>query len=224
MGEKPLIARIVLAEQVTSLLAERILDRVYEPGQRLNIDALSREFEVSSSPIREALTRLAAMGLVTSTSFAGFSVTPVPPRSWFEQLRDFRVLAEGWAARQLAGRRDPAALERMAASLDAMQPGPVGSQARGYIAFNRADEAFHEALLDACGNEILAQSVRHLRPHLQHARLFAHVPQDIAPVIDEHRAILAAIAGGNEDAAAAALEAHLAASWRRYDKWQTDEP
>ena len=42
MSGKPTIARVALAEQVTSLLEERILDRFYRPGERLNIDALSR--------------------------------------------------------------------------------------------------------------------------------------------------------------------------------------
>src|SRR5258705_12467766 len=162
MSGKPTIARVALAEQVTSLLEERILDRFYRPGERLNIDALSREFEVSSSPVREALTRLSAMGFVISTSFSGFSVTPVPSREWFEQLLEYRIIAEGWAASQLARRRTPDAIARMTDSLNALQGKRLGRRARDYIPANRADEAFHEAMLDNCGNEILAQSVRNL--------------------------------------------------------------
>lgn len=219
MPRKPLISKVALVDQVTGLLQERILDGVYEPSERLNIDALSREFEVSSSPIREALTRLSAMGLVRTTSFAGFSVTPVPDRDWFEQLLTYRIVAEGWAARQLARRGTPEAIERMAASIVAMEGGTLRQRARCFIPLNRADAVFHESMLDACGNAIMAQSVRNLRPHLHHARLFGKVPQEIGPVIDEHRAILAAIERGNEDAAEAALEAHLRASWKRYDDW-----
>jgi DNA-binding GntR family transcriptional regulator len=224
MATKPLVARVALTDQVTSILQERILDRAYAPGERLNIDALSREFSVSSSPIREALTRLSAVGLVTATSFAGFSVTPVPSRHWFEQLRDFRIIAEGAAARELARRRSPEALARMTESLQSMEGETFGTQARDFIPLSRADEIFHEAMLDASGNEILAQSVRGLRPHLHHARLFSRVPQFIEPLIAEHRAILDAIVAGDPDAAGAALEAHLVASWERYDGWRTEEP
>ena len=223
MSGKPTIARVALAEQVTSLLQERILDRVYQPGERLNIDALSRELEVSSSPIREALTRLSAMGFVIATSFSGFSVTPVPSREWFEQLLEYRILAEGWAASQLARRRTPEAIARMTDSLNAMQGERLGRHARDYMPANRADEAFHETMLDNCGNEILAQSVRNLRPHLHHARLFSKMPQNIAPVIQEHRAILNAIMAGDEVGASAALQSHLRASWQRYDGWVADE-
>lgn len=222
MTNKPILARVVLVDQVTALLTERILDRAYAPGQKLNIDALSREFEVSSSPIREALTRLAAVGLVASASFTGFSVAPEPSREWFEQLRDFRILNESWAARQLARRRDPRAIARMRESIESMEADPPRGKPQDYVGASRADEAFHDAMLEASGNEILAQAVRSLHPHLHHARLFSRIPHNIAPMLDEHRAILAAILRGDEDAAQEAVEAHLQASWHRYNGWHTD--
>ena len=215
------ISRVALSDQVMQLIQERILDRVYAPGDRLNIDALTREFNVSSSPIREALTRLSALGLITSSPFA---VAPIPTREWFEQLRDYRILSEGWAARQLARKRPADAIEKMAQSLRAMERGTLGQRASDYFAANnKADEAFHEAMLEASGNEILAQTVRGLHPHLQHARLFAEVPQNIEPVIEEHRLILSSIMSGDEDAAANAIERHLRASWKRYDDWTADD-
>ena len=58
-------SRVALSDQVMQLIQERILDGVYAPGDRLNIDALTREFNVSSSPIRETsratCTRCCAM-------------------------------------------------------------------------------------------------------------------------------------------------------------------
>jgi DNA-binding GntR family transcriptional regulator len=215
------LSRVALSNQVMQLIQGRILDRVYAPGARLNIDALTREFNVSSSPIREALTRLAALGLVTSSPFA---VAPVPTREWFEQLRDYRILSEGWAARQLARTRPAHAIESMAHSLRAMERGALGQRASEYFAANnKADEAFHNAMLDASGNLILAQSVRSLHPHLHHARLFSEVPQNIEPVIEEHRLILSTIASGDEDGAAGAIERHLRASWKRYDDWTSED-
>ena len=224
MNRKPVLARVALVDQVTGLLMERILDRAYAPGEKLNIDALSREFEVSSSPIREALTRLSVLGLVASATFAGFSVAPEPSREWFEQLRDFRILNEGWAARQLARSRDPHAIARMRESIAAMEEAPPRGHSPDYVGASRADELFHDAMLDASGNEILAQAVRSLHPHLHHARLFSRAPHDIAPMLDEHRAILDAVVRGDEDAAQAAVEAHLQTSWRRYGGWHAGRP
>jgi DNA-binding GntR family transcriptional regulator len=220
-GMNFVLSRVALSDQVMQLIQERILDRVYAPGTRLNIDALSRELNVSSSPIREALTRLSALGLVTSSPFA---VAPVPTREWFEQLRDYRILTEGWAARQLARTRQPDAIEKMTQSLRIMERKTLGQKASDYFAANnKADESFHGAMLDASGNAILAQTLRGLHPHLHHARLFSEVPQHIDPVIEEHRAILSAIISADEDAAADAIERHLRASWKRYDDWTSEE-
>ena len=216
MSGKPLLARVALVDQVTSLLTQRILDRVYAPAEKLNIDALARELEVSSSPIREALTRLSAIGLVASASFTGFSVAPEPTHEWFEQLRDFRILNEGWAARRLARTRDAELIARMRASIEAMASAMPHGKANDYVGACRMDEAFHEALLQGGGNEIIVKAVRNLHPHLHHTRLFNQVPHDIRPVLDEHRAIVDAIERGDEEAAHAAVEAHLAVSWRRY--------
>jgi DNA-binding GntR family transcriptional regulator len=211
------VSRVSLSEQVMQLIQERILDRAYAPGERLKIDKLSREFNVSATPIREALTRLAALELVTSSPF---SVAPIPPRRWFEQLRDYRILVEGWAARKAARHRPAGVIKRMTESLRILERGILVQQGTDYFtANNKADEAFHEAILEASGNEILAESVRSLHPHLQHARLFIEVPQQIAPAVEEHRRILAAITAGNENGAADALERHLRASWERYGNW-----
>ena len=52
----------MLLEQVYELLKEQIIDRVYGPGDKLNIDAIAREMKVSSTLVREALARLVARG------------------------------------------------------------------------------------------------------------------------------------------------------------------
>lgn len=224
MSQRTGILRVALADQVFQHIQERILDRVLAPGQRLNIDALARELGVSSSPIREALTRLAAEGLVVASTFTGFMVAPVPARAWFEQLLAFRIVNEGFAAMEMARLRPKAAIEQMRQALRASERGRMGRHARDYLDANRADKAFHEAMLDGAGNELMARSVRSLHPHLHHARLFSKVPQEIAPTLAEHEAILNAIIDGRGEAARAALEHHLQASWQRYDGWVTEEP
>jgi DNA-binding GntR family transcriptional regulator len=72
------IGRVVLGDQVYEAIKERILDQAYAPGEKLNIDRLVREFEVSSTPIREALTRLVAEGLVSAAPFVGFATAALP--------------------------------------------------------------------------------------------------------------------------------------------------
>lgn len=149
------LSRIALSDQVMRLIQERILDGDYVPGERLNIDAISREINVSSSPIREALMRLSAAGLV---KLSPFTVAPVPKREWFEQLLVYRIVAEGWAARQVAQRRPPEAIEQMTQSLWALERSTLGRRWRNYILANKADKSFHETMLAFSGNNILQRA------------------------------------------------------------------
>ncbi len=64
-GPRPgVITPRLIADDVYGQLMRLIIDGHVEPGQTLGIDALAREFGVSSSPVREALARLEATGLV----------------------------------------------------------------------------------------------------------------------------------------------------------------
>jgi DNA-binding GntR family transcriptional regulator len=217
MPDSPKTFRPALADKVHALLLERILDQRYVPGARLNIDALSRELAISASPVREALTRLAGEGLVTLSSFSGFAVTPMPTREWFEHLLEYRVIVEGWAARRAAHLRPTASIDIMARSVDTLRAGSRGPRLRDYQGTNRADEAFHTAMLGAAGNDVLQKTLRELRPHLHYARLLGRGRQDVDSVIYEHVNILEAIKRGHEDAACVAVEIHLRTSWRRYE-------
>ena len=69
--------KTVLASTVYDALKERIMDQVYLPGERLNIDGLAADLNLSPTPVREALVRLAAERLVTFESFKGYRVSPL---------------------------------------------------------------------------------------------------------------------------------------------------
>ena len=108
---KPLrLPRASMPDQVHEIIRGRIFDRVYEPGERLQIDGLAKELAVSATPVREALGRLAAEGLARSAPFVGFSVAPLPQAGFYEQLYEFRLVLELWATRTAAQRRSEAGI------------------------------------------------------------------------------------------------------------------
>lgn len=76
------IKRVLLGDQLYEAIKERILDQVYPPGEKLNVDRPARELQVSSTPIREALTRLVAEGPVKAEPFIGFATAPLPDRRY----------------------------------------------------------------------------------------------------------------------------------------------
>ena len=83
-------------ERVYQAIRERILSGAYGPGYRVVIDALAEEFEVSGLPVREAIRRLEAEGLVIYRPNAGAQVAPADPALFDEEMTVLAVL-EGYA-------------------------------------------------------------------------------------------------------------------------------
>src|SRR3954466_3542759 len=96
--------RATLGDDVYETLRGVILEHMLAPGERVNIDALSRELEVSPTPVREALARLESEGLVRKRPLAGYTVSPLLTRDEFHHMFDMRLLLECAAARWAAER------------------------------------------------------------------------------------------------------------------------
>ena len=103
-GVPRLPARQVLADDVYEAVKTLVMDHVIAPGARLSIDGLTRRLGVSQTPIREALARLESDGLVTKAPLRGYSATPLLTRSEVDDLFQFRLLVEPWAAGPRADR------------------------------------------------------------------------------------------------------------------------
>lgn len=209
------IERVALVDQVHEVLKGRILDRDYQPGERLGVDGLARELGVSSTPIREALGRLTAEGLVVAESFVGFAVAAMPSPSYFVDLYRFRAVIEPWAAAETARLRPPAVLAEIEAAMAVMSSQALDRTYSRFRSFSGADEAFHDTIMGGTGNLPALRAFRHLRVHLHTSRLYAQHPQDTDLARAEHAAIVDAIRSGDAEAAAHAMEYHLAASRRR---------
>jgi DNA-binding GntR family transcriptional regulator len=209
------IERVVLGDQVYEVLKERILDQRYAPGQKLNIDALVRELSVSSTPIREALSRLSAEGLVHAAPFVGFTIAPLPHRKFFEDLYAFRCVVEPWAAAEAARLRPAAALATMRQAIKVMKAGNLSREYREYRSFSEADGRFHRALVAASGNEVFVQTYEDLRVHLHMSRLFLNREQNAEITCQQHLDILNAIEAGRSERASGLMRDHLLDSRRR---------
>lgn len=212
--------KTVLADAVYERLKARIMDQVYLPRQRLNIDALAIDLSVSPTPIREALARLAAERLVTFEPFKGYRVSPLLTTAQVADLMHVRRLIEVDAAR-LAARRilipDLITVERLLQQiLDESACVEVGSWSHGYRQFNQLDKQFHETIVNAAGNQFLLTAYRSLNIHLELGR-FYHVfgEMDQTQTCVEHNVIFQALRAHQPDEAAAAVEQHLHATEER---------
>jgi DNA-binding GntR family transcriptional regulator len=140
-----------VADQVYAVLRDRIAGGEIERGSRLHQEDLASEFGVSRTPVREALRRLAAEGLVDLFANRGARVATATD----EQLRssyETRLVVEPGAARVAAERRLPEAIERMRAALrDEEKAGR--SPAKHF----KANRDFHLAIVHGTGNPQLVQ-------------------------------------------------------------------
>jgi GntR family transcriptional regulator, transcriptional repressor for pyruvate dehydrogenase complex len=222
-----------LTADLTAELRTRIVDGVVQPGDKLpSENALMGDFGVSRTVVRSALTRLQAEGLVeTERGRGSFALTPPddshpttpgsrPVASVEDRLHllEFRMGVEAEAA-ALAARNHSArqlrtvnaALQQFTASAD-----HPGHAMKSDFEFHRAIAAasgnpFYLDCLGALGQTMIAMPRTRLLTGVEH-----YARDHFDQVVHEHRSIAAAIADGDESAAAAAMRSHLANSRRRF--------
>src|SRR5438552_4009865 len=91
--------RSSLAEIAHGAIVEAIMDRQFKPGDHLTIETLASQLQVTSTPIREALTRAATERLVIQNNNRGFTVAPLLSEQEYHQLFEVRFLLETHALR-----------------------------------------------------------------------------------------------------------------------------
>jgi DNA-binding GntR family transcriptional regulator len=181
-------------ERVYSALRERILEGACGPGFRLVIDRIAEEFGVSALPVREAVRRLEAEGLVVFRPNAGAQVSPADPSLFQENLTVLAVL-EGYATAQAAGRMTAEQLSGLEHETESMVTCMEGLDVLG---FAQANQRFHRLIHEACGNPPLLELLRSIERRLDAIRrtVFTHIPYRGLSSIEDHREIIRLIRAG----------------------------
>ena len=194
-----------LADRAFAALHDAIVTGQLEPGERLPIEELGVALGMSAMPIREALRRLDAAGLVENIPHRGGRVTELSIPDLAE-VYDARLALEPLAVRRAAERFGPAetalARERLAALNDLPDDHSLETWA--------AHTAFHFALYDAAGSRWLLRLIEPLWETSQRYRLAANVAPALRARSEEHDLILHACVEHEADLAARLLHNHLA--------------
>lgn len=205
-----------LVEVTYQRILEELLSLHIKPGDRMSVDRLARQFGVSQTPVRAALSRLEAEGLVTKSHLKGFRCTPMLTADEFEDLYEVRSLIEPVAAGRAALRCTEADLELLAASVTEMRELALRENSvENRALFARTDAEFHDLIARLSASKFISGVITQLHAHVQIFRLSQHhrVTEEAA---EEHELILKAIASKNPDRAAGEMSKHLAASRRRF--------
>lgn len=197
------------ATRTALALREGILRGDFPPGARLGEVELAGRLEVSRTPVREALSRLAAEGLVELRPGRGARV-----RSWTpEQLRqifEVRLRLEPYAVRLAVPRLDAdglAELDVLAAQMCRLGRSGPGRDLAAVVQRNRR---FHGALVDAADSPALAASLTAvIHGAVVHQNFHHYAPDALARSLAHHVELVAAARAGDPDWAEAVMRAHL---------------
>src|SRR3954471_205570 len=160
----PRLKRSTLGDDVYDTLRAAVMEHTLAPGDRVNIDALARELEVSPTPVREALARLESEGLVRKRPLAGYTVSPLLTRDEFHDMFDMRLLLECSAARWAAERATPQQRAELVA--EAARTVPAGADEAWHSAFTTLDAHLHDLIARAAASPLLSDSIIRLHAHL----------------------------------------------------------
>ncbi len=200
-----------VADTVYDQLWRRVVNREFQPGDRLVEDTLAHELGTSRTPVREALLRLGQTGLVQVSSRKGFSI-PVITSADVRELYDLRSAIETYAIRRatpLISEDEIATHRRLQQA--ALRQSQAGDPATAE-AFFRADLALHSVLHALAGNVRSARILSEAMGQLSLLSLRASTITERAQLaIAEHQVILDALATRDPEAAAQAMEVHVEA-------------
>ena len=198
-------------ERVTDALRADILSGRHEPGQRLGEVELAAELGTSRTPVREALRRLAADGLVELTANRSARVVEHSAHD-LDTVFMLRAHAEGVAARAAATTADDAdvdELQRLARAVaDAARPADGGPPDLERV--YRHNREFHDLLLSLAGSQSLQSVVGGLVHSTILVRTYQAFDADaMHRSVEHHLELVAAVRAGDPDWAESVMHSHL---------------
>jgi DNA-binding GntR family transcriptional regulator len=194
------------SHEIRAALQDEIESGKLPPGTPLDERALAARFQVSRTPVREALQQLAVNDLVRiaprqGVSVARLSVSQV--RSIMETVGELESLAAKLAARRV----DEALRQQLDAALQRCQDAAVQGGSSDYAL---ANAHFHEIIYAGCRNPYLAELIRKARRQIQRYRIKDfHTRAQMSKSLQDHLKVARAIQEGDEDTSALAMLLHV---------------
>lgn len=199
------------SDEIVQILEEQIIRCELEPGSSLFEIELSDRFNVSRTPVREALLKLERRGLLRSVPYKGFAVNPVSLKDLFD-LYELRLVLETHNAQVAAHKLD----SETAAEIDSLLARTYdGRDPDSQQEFVRDDHDFHLKLAELTNNERIKSTLTQVLKHLRRVYYLGVKSHTDKISHSEHREIIAAIKDRNESKAKSLMEDHITVSRQR---------
>jgi DNA-binding GntR family transcriptional regulator len=203
------VVRTSLADLVYNRLLDGILSGTLCCGTHLNVADIGRELQVSPSPVREALLRLATEGLVANNTNRRATVISFSEHEVVE-IFQVRELLETGAARLAAKRVRDTDVQAMRAAADACVA--LASDPDRKKEMLDLDNRFHVLVAEASGNRSLVEEIVRVSRRVRIMQLLRLDHATMRTGYEEHLAVVTALEKRDGDAAAAAMTAHIRAA------------
>ncbi len=203
------------ADQIADTLEQLVFTGEYEDGERLDEIKLAEKFNVSRTPVREALQKLVLSGIAEQVPRRGVFVRQPGP---VELLEMFETMAELEAScgRFAAARMSEEGLERLAHANERCKAAVEQDDAAAYYSEN---EAFHQEIYAGAANSFLQGEALRLQHRLKpYRRVQLRIRGRMAQSLAEHSAIVDALAQGDGEAAAKLLRSHVAVQGEKFQQ------
>ncbi|MGA0616489.1 GntR family transcriptional regulator [Paracoccus sp. KR1-242] len=197
-------AEMPAAAQMHLILHRRIISGDILPGTRLSEQEIADQYDLSRQPVREAFIRLAGEGLLEVRPQRGTFVSRID-MDWVLSTRFIREAVESDIVRLAARNARPEQIGTLREILVRQDAIPQGD-AKALVML---DEEFHYTLAEIAGKVMAWNHLQVLKVHLDRVRhlVSAVTPNDI--MLDQHRAVVDAVASGEADQAETAMRLHL---------------
>ncbi len=209
------------ASQVYQQLRAEIVTLQRKPGEPISEKDLAQAHGVSRTPVREAMLKLAAERLVevfpqSGTFVARISLSDLP------QTIVIRTALEEAAVRHAALRATPEQAAKLAAIIDRQRAMAAAADREG---FHLSDEDFHATLSETAGLPGVWTLIQQVKVQIdRYRRLTLPEPGRMERVVEEHAAVVAAIAAHDPEAAARAIRLHLENLREGIEAFRIEEP
>lgn len=210
-----------LSKQVYGRIKDRFLGGEYLPGGRIFEDELAREYGVSLTPIREAMQRFQAQGLVVRKEHRALYVRSFTLEE-AQNVYEMRELLEPYAIELATRHLDTHWLDKVEA-LEAEQQ--AGLKAQDFPSVQRTNYHLHVAFAEGSRNPILVEMIERLWVFVPVLRAVAWRNNAKGPLFsaEEHAEIIAHLRNNRAEEAVAAAKRHVEGSWERVRRKLEDE-
>lgn len=199
----PSVAKIPLSEKVYQALVESIISGILGPGTELREQHIARQMQVSTTPVREALKRLASDGLIEIIPYRGAVVKGLDQRE-IKEAYACREALEHLAVQQAIERLGRADIDRLYSLTERYR------KAEGVAEITSISQQFDDYIYQLSGNQTLRGLLETLKGVISRDRKYsAGSPERQQAIYQEHYAIVQAMERGDVEAARKAVSQHI---------------